>query len=60
MGLRAVESGIQKILLIFHGGAKFRQAVLRGLFRSKITIQKFILQTNFPYNGCRLKKPRRK
>lgn len=52
-----------KVYLIFHGGSRFRHAVLRGLRRAQRRIlgpfRGLILKNSAPYNGCRSKKKRR-
>jgi small subunit ribosomal protein S11 len=59
MGNRIRDLKLKNIYLIFHGGSRFRNAVLRGLRRSKIAIGGLIIESNTPYNGCRIKKKRR-
>lgn len=63
MGNRIHDLKIRNIYLIFHGGSRFRHAVLRGLQRAKREISSpilgLIIKNKTPYNGCRLKKKRR-
>lgn len=60
MGLRAKDLEMQSIDIIFHGGRRFRKAVINGLVRSKIRVNSFVLDLIVPYNGCRLEKKQRK
>lgn len=60
MGFRANDLEMRNVSLIFRGGRRFRKAVLRGLARAKVRIGEVILEPVIPYNGCRLKKKRRK
>lgn len=59
-GLRAIDMERKAVSVIFHGGRKFRSAVTRGLARSQVAINSFVVEVILPYNGCRNKKPRRK
>lgn len=59
MGLRAIDFKIKKVDLVFRGGGRFQRAALRGLIRSKIKVNRLIVKTLVPYNGCRIKKKRR-
>jgi ribosomal protein S11 len=63
MGNRIHDLKIKDIYIIFHGGSRFRHAVLRGLRRAErgisSPIRGLIIKNNTPYNGCRLKKKRR-
>jgi small subunit ribosomal protein S11 len=51
------------VYLLFHGGSRFRHAVLRGLRRAQRRMsgpfRGLILKNSTPYNGCRSKKKRR-
>ena len=60
IGLRAIDSGMKKVNVVFKGKPRFRNAILRGLARSKVPIHQFILVPAIPYNGCRLEKKGRK
>jgi len=59
MGNRICDLKLKNTYLIFHGGKRFRNAVLRGLKRSKTVIGGLIIESTVPYNGCRIKKKRR-
>jgi ribosomal protein S11 len=59
MGNRIHDLKLKNIYIIFHGGARFRNAALRGLRRAAIPIGGLIIESTTPYNGCRLKKKRR-
>jgi small subunit ribosomal protein S11 len=59
MGNRIRNLKLKKVCLIFHGGSRFRRAVLRGFRRSQCPISWLMIKSNTPYNGCRLKKKRR-
>jgi ribosomal protein S11 len=59
MGHRAQDLKLKNVYAIFHGGARFRQAVLRGLRRSGIKIGGLIIENSLAYNGCRLRKRKR-
>jgi ribosomal protein S11 len=59
IGYRAQDRKLKNVYVIFHGGARFRQAVLRGLRRSGIKIGGLIIENTLAYNGCRLRKKRR-
>lgn len=60
MGLRAIDLEIKKVNVIFRGKPRLRNAVLRGLARSKVLVQDFVVTPAVPYNGCRLEKKSRK
>ena len=60
MGLRGMDLHLKKVNVVFRGKPKGREAVLRGLTRSKISVQEFIIVPAVPYNGCRLEKKSRK
>ncbi len=60
MGLRAIDFEMKKINVVFRGKPRLRNAVLRGLARSKVFVQDFIISPAVPYNGCRLEKKSRK
>lgn len=60
MGLRAIDYEMDKVNVVFRGKPRLRNAVLRGLARSKVLVQKFIIAPTVPYNGCRLEKKSRK
>lgn len=59
MGTRAKDLQLKNLYIIFHGGTRFRNAVLRGLRRSEIQVGGLIIDKTAPYNGCRSKKKRR-
>jgi len=59
MGNRIRDLRLKNIYIFFHGGSRFRNAVIRGLRRAKISIGGLIIATSTTYNGCRLKKKRR-
>lgn len=60
MGFRVHDLKMKKINIIFHGGRRFRKAVINGLVRSKVQVSRFLLANMIPYNGCRLEKKQRK
>lgn len=60
MGFRALDFEMKAVNVIFRGKPRLRQAVLRGLSRSQIKVQQFIIDPTIPYNGCRLQKKSRK
>jgi ribosomal protein S11 len=59
MGCRIQDLKLKNVYVIFHGGARFRQAVLRGLRRSGMKIGGLIVENTLAYNGCRLRKKKR-
>ena len=59
MGRRAQDLKLKNVYVIFHGGGRFRQAVLRGLRRSGLSIGGLIIEKTLAYNGCRLRKKKR-
>ncbi len=51
--------GVSRLFVFLSGINNTRDAVIRGLHVSGLTIVKICEQTRFPHNGCRAKKKRR-
>ena len=59
MGNRIQDLRLKNIYIFFHGGSRFRNAVIRGLQRAKVSIGGVLIPSIIPYNGCHMKKKRR-
>jgi small subunit ribosomal protein S11 len=59
-GKKLRELKLRKIVLVFKGFGRARKAVLKGLKKRRILIEKILDKTLIAHNGCRLTKKKRK
>ena len=58
--LKLRKLGYSNVNIKFNGINRSRNAIIRSLIKSGISIDKLSDNTSIPHNGCRLKKKRRK
>jgi small subunit ribosomal protein S11 len=59
LGKTLASRGVSRIFIFLSGINNTRDAVIRGLHVSGLSIGKICERTRFPHNGCRAKKKRR-